>query len=81
MSETQLTTHADAASPRSLNPGFLQRKLPYIAVLTFAVSGVAYTNISRQPLIGYWEFLALATRILCGATEWENAKDSKLASS
>ena len=23
-------------------------------------SGVAYANISHQPLVGYWEFLALA---------------------
>jgi hypothetical protein len=55
----------------------LQRKLSYVAVLTLALSGVAYTNISRQPLIGYWEFLALATGILCVVTEWGNAKDKQ----
>jgi len=47
--------------------------LPYIAVLT--VLGVAYTNISHQPLAGYWEFLALATGALCVVTQWENAED------
>jgi hypothetical protein len=36
---------------------------------------VAYTNISHQPLVGYWEFLALVTGVLCVVTEWENAKD------
>ena len=66
---------------RRLSRGRDEAGFTLVAVLTLAVLGVAYTNISRQPLIGYWEFLALATRILCGATEWENAKDSKLASS
>jgi hypothetical protein len=74
MSETALTKGADEASGRS-GAGFLRRKLPYIAVLTLAVVGVAYTNISRQPLVGYWEFLALTTAALCVVTEWENARD------
>jgi hypothetical protein len=58
--------------------GFLQKQLPYIAVLTLAVSGVAYTNMTRQPLVGYWEFLALAMGILCVVTEWA-ALDEKQA--
>jgi hypothetical protein len=49
---------------------FLLKQLPYIAVLTLAISGVAYTNMSRQPLVGYWEFLALAMGVLCVVTEW-----------
>ncbi len=28
------------------------RKLPYIAVLALTILGVAYTSVSRQPLIG-----------------------------
>ena len=74
MSETALAKDADEASGRS-GARFLRRKLPYIAVLTLAVAGVAYTNISRQPLVGYWEFLALATGVLCVVTEWDNARD------
>ena len=50
--------------------GFLQKQLPYMAVLALAISGVAYTNMSRQPLVGYWEFLALAMGVLCVVTEW-----------
>src|SRR5262245_9597160 len=73
MTETDLTKNADDAS-RGSEASFLQRKLPYIAVLTPAVLGVAYTNISHQPLVRYWEFLALATGVLCVITEWENAK-------
>src|SRR5262245_5211080 len=73
MSETGLTKDADEAS-RS-DAGFLRRKLPYIAVLALAVVGVAYTNVWRQPLVGYWEFLALVTGVLCVVTEWESSRD------
>jgi hypothetical protein len=60
----------------SSRTGFLLKQLPYIAVLTLAISGVAYTNMSRQPLVGYWEFLALAMGVLCVVTEW-SALDEK----
>jgi hypothetical protein len=48
--------------------GFLRRKLPYVAVLALAIFGVAYTNMSHQPLNGYWEFLAVAIGFVCVAT-------------
>jgi hypothetical protein len=75
MNESKLMKSADDLTRRFRDAGFLQGKLPYIAVLALAVSGVAYTNVSHQPLVGYWEFLALATGILCVVTEWENAED------
>ena len=68
-----LTT--EDTTSRFRNADFLQRKLPYAAVLTLAVLGVAYTNISQQPLVGYWEFLAVATGVLCVVSEWKNADD------
>jgi hypothetical protein len=74
MSELE-STKTDEIPLRTRNAGFWQRKLPYIAVLTLAVCGVAYTNISQHPLVGYWEFLALATGVLCVVTEWGNAED------
>lgn len=73
MSETELMKTEGDLPSRSV-ADFLRRRLAYIAVLTLAVLGVAYTNISRQPLTWYWEFLALATGILCVVTEWDNAK-------
>ena len=50
MSETQLTKNPDEMHLPSRSASFLQRKLPYIAVLTLALSGVAYTNIFRTSL-------------------------------
>jgi len=72
MSEVELAKNAPEVSRRSL---LLGQVLPYIAVLTLAILGVAYTNISHQPLTGYWEFLALATGALCVVTAWGDAKD------
>jgi hypothetical protein len=49
---------------------FLWHQLPYIIVLVLAITGVAYTNVSHQPLAGYWEFLALAIAVVCIVTKW-----------
>src|SRR5262245_9700791 len=63
--------------PLSNNGSFVRRQLPYLVVLALAISGVAYTNISHQPLIGYWEFLTLAMGIVCVVTEWGKADDKQ----
>lgn len=49
---------------------FLWQQLPYIIALVLAVAGVAYTNASHQPLVGYWEFLALAICVVCVINKW-----------
>jgi hypothetical protein len=54
---------------------FLRRQLPYVIVLGLAIVGVAYTNMAHQPLVGYWEFLALATGLVCIVTEWPTLED------
>jgi hypothetical protein len=66
-----------AADPVDGKTGFLQRKLPFVVLLVLAIVGVAYTNISQQPLIGYWEFLALATGVVCIVTQWASARDKQ----
>jgi hypothetical protein len=74
MSAPDLTKDA-AVAPRSRMASLLRRRLPYIVVLVLAVAGVAFTNISTQPLTGYWEFMALVTGVLCVVTEWKNVGD------
>jgi hypothetical protein len=68
-----------AANPAddSRKASFLQRKLPFVVLLVLAIVGVAYTNISQQPLAGYWEFLALATGVVCVVTQWASARDKE----
>jgi hypothetical protein len=54
---------------------FLRRQLPFLAMLTLAIAGVAYTNFSHKPLVGYWEFLAVAMCVVCVVTEWSELDD------
>ena len=53
----------------------LWRQAPYIIALFLAVAGVAYANLARQPLVGYWEFLAIAMGGLCIVSRWGTADD------
>ena len=46
-------------------------------VLALTLLGVAYTSVSHQPLIGYWEFLAIATGLVCITTGWLHIHDPK----
>ena len=53
------------------------RKLPLVVILILAILGVAYANISRRPLAGYWEFLALTIGVVCIVTNWPNTDDQQ----
>lgn len=70
-------TQAQVDTPRRSGniADFLRRHLLYIFILTLAIAGVAYTNISHQPLVGYWEFLAIAMGAVCVFTEWTRRDD------
>jgi len=46
--------------------GILLRDWPYIAMLVLAIFGVAYTNIARQAMTGYWMSLAPLFSHICG---------------
>jgi hypothetical protein len=37
---------------------------------------VAYTSVSHQPLIGYWQFLAVAVGLVCVTTGWLDIHES-----
>ena len=51
------------------------RELPYALVLALTLFGVAYMGFSRQPTVGYWEFLAPVIGLLCIATGWPHVND------
>jgi len=76
MAEINLPQDADSSSGGASGlKSFLHRQLPYIVVLVLAIAGVAYTNISHQPLVGYWEFLAVVMGIVCVVAEWTKVED------
>src|SRR5262244_3358850 len=77
--EAQPDKDAPSFSTRSAMSRFLWHQLPYIVALVLAVAGVAYTNASGQPLVGYWEFLALAIGVVCVINKWPDieGKDAR----
>ncbi len=75
MAESDFPGAATKPSPPWWKQNFLLRKLPYIIVLALTILGVAYTSMWHQPLVGYWEFLALLTGVVCVATGWPDASD------
>src|SRR6201981_2104030 len=79
MSETE-SEHNDGTGSHSTHSGvvhFLWQQLPYIAALVLAIAGVAYTNASHQPLVRYWEFLALAVGVVCVINKWPEIDGKK----
>jgi hypothetical protein len=74
MSEENLTEDETELLSPSRMARFWLKQLPYVAVLVLTILGVAYTSISRQPLVGYWEFLALAMGVVCIGTGWFHAE-------
>jgi hypothetical protein len=77
MSEPKMTPDTADPAVHSRKASFLRRQLPYIAVLTLAIFGVAYTNMSHQPISGFWEFMAIAIGAVSVVTVWPNVDDRK----
>ncbi|KRR15303.1 hypothetical protein CQ12_16075 [Bradyrhizobium jicamae] len=78
MSETDTQQSESAPPADSGRVNFPWQRVPFVIALVLAIAGVAYTNISHQPLVGYWEFLALAIAVVCVVTKWPEL-DSKQA--
>jgi hypothetical protein len=78
--DAQRNDGTESPPPQSRMAHFLWQQLPYVVALALAIAGVAYTNVSHQPLIGYWEFLALAIGVVCVVTKWQGIenKDARL---
>lgn len=72
MSEIEAGRHdgEESSQEGSVVVRFLWQQLPYIIALVGAIAGVAYTNASHQPLVRYWEFLALAIGVVCVIGKW-----------
>jgi hypothetical protein len=74
MTDTRIAQEASRPPTVAQTGGLMRQKAPYLVVLALAVLGVAYTSIARQPLYGYWEFLALAIGVACVAIGWSKAR-------
>ena len=84
MTQNEVTAESDGSKELPKEPliqenkaGFPFRRLPYVLLLVLAIVGVAYTNMSQRPLVGYWEFLAVLTGVVCVVGEWSKAVDNQ----
>jgi hypothetical protein len=75
--ESNLEEGEAVIADRSDLGSFLRRQLPYVLLLGLAIVGVAYTNMAHQPLVGYWEFLALATGVVCVVAECQSLTEGR----
>jgi hypothetical protein len=57
--------------------GFLLREWPYVAMLSFALFGVAYTSMSRQQMTTYWIALAPFFGLICVIARWGDIHGTK----
>jgi hypothetical protein len=51
------------------------KELPFSAVLILTTLGVAYTSVSRTPIVRYWELLAPLIALVCIGSGWQTARD------
>jgi hypothetical protein len=77
IAKPQLATSTEGASRFQLRATYLLRELPYGVVLLLTLAGVAYTSSAKQPIAGYWEFLAPLIGIICVGNGWRNARDKE----
>jgi hypothetical protein len=51
------------------------KELPYSFVLLLTIIGVAYTSFLNQPIIVYWEVLAVLMGAICIGAGWRSTED------
>ena len=77
MSELDASSDPHTEDHSASKISLVRRQLPFLAILALAIGGVAYTNISQRPLVGYWEFLAIVMGLLCVVTRWSELEDKR----
>jgi len=75
MSDPDVPPDQSVSDDSSGRGSFFRSQLPFLAILALAIIGVAYTNISQRPLVGYWEFLGIMTGLACVVTAWGEIDD------
>jgi hypothetical protein len=77
MTELDASSGHDTGDHSASTISLVRRQLPFLAILVLAIGGVAYTNISQRPLVGYWEFLAIVMGLVCVITQWSQFEDKQ----
>jgi len=75
MSNLDASSGHNADDQSASKISLVRRQLPFLAILALAIGGVAYTNISQRPLVGYWEFLAIVMGLVCVVARWPELEE------
>lgn len=67
-----MTASSDTPSSEPRRMPFWLRELPYLAILALTAVGVAYVSMTRQPMVHYWDALALFIAAVCIVVGWQN---------
>ncbi|MCF3934752.1 hypothetical protein L1787_15220 [Acuticoccus sp. M5D2P5] len=74
MNDVDATATAKPATTRS----FWLRESPHLAALALTVGGVAYVSMMDQPLLYYWDVVAVFIAVVCVISGWPRANQSQL---
>ena len=66
---------SSAAQRATRHLSFWLKELPFGLVLILTTLGVAYTSLTRQPLVGFWDLLAPLLALVCIGSGWPSAND------
>lgn len=64
-----------SAPPSSWRTSLYLKELPFSAVLILTTLGVAYTSLTRSPIVHYWELMAPLIALVCIGAGWQGAGD------
>ncbi len=70
-----MSNAAPQSSSEPRHPSLWVRELPFTVVLALTILGVAYTSVSKQPIIVYWEILAPIIGVVCVTYGWHSTND------
>ena|ERR1700730_2154153 len=73
--ETNSQAPPPASPPATHRLSFWIKELPFALVLLLTTLGVAYTSLTKQPLVGFWELLAPLIALVCIGSGWPSATD------
>ena len=68
-----MTASPDTTPHAAYKAPFWLRELPYLAILLLTALGAAYFSMTRQPMVHYWDLLALFIAVVCIASGWRHA--------
>ena len=75
ISVPHVAPHDTPSPPPPHHTSFWIRELPFGIVLIFTIAGVAYTSISKRPIVTHWEILAPIIALVCVSAGWQEAGD------